>query len=140
MQAAEFARFMATVPAEEQTTRTKARIVALLRENGEEFAHWLESQTPDFPGERVAVEPGKTKTRFEALSRVKEHEIHHRAQLMPIERPAGHCSAYDSRERRARSRGAVAAGRRLIFGDSGLDAILPRTGCWHWARVPAPPH
>lgn len=88
-QAAEFARFMATVPAEEQTPRTKNQIVALLRENGEQFAQWLQDRPPDFLGERVAVEPGRTKTRFEVLLRVKEHEIHHRAQLMLIQRMIG---------------------------------------------------
>jgi uncharacterized damage-inducible protein DinB len=89
MQAAEFARYMETVPGEEQKLRTKAQIVALLRENGEQFAQWLEDQQPDFLDQRVAVEPGRTKTRFEALLRVKEHEIHHRSQLMLIERLLG---------------------------------------------------
>ena len=102
LEAAEFARFMATVPGEEQTLRTKAQIVALLRQNGEEFAQWLESQTPDFLDKRVAVEPGKTKTRFEVLLRVKEHEIHHRAQLMLIERLVG-MVPHMTREKSARA-------------------------------------
>ncbi|HTA43365.1 MAG TPA: DinB family protein [Bryobacteraceae bacterium] len=104
-QAAELTRFMATVPGEEQTLRTKGQIVALLRENGEEFAQWLESRTPDFLDERVAVEPGKTRTRFEVLLRVKEHEIHHRAQLMLIERLVG-IVPHTTRERGVRAAAA----------------------------------
>lgn len=102
MQAAALASFIASIPAEEQKLRTKAQIVALLRENGEQFAQWLENQTPDFLDERVAVEPGKTKTRFEVLLRVKEHEIHHRAQLMLIERLLG-IVPHTTREKGARA-------------------------------------
>jgi uncharacterized damage-inducible protein DinB len=88
-QAAKFAGFRAGFLVEEETPRTKAQILQLLREVGEDFARWLEGQSPDFLLERVAVEPGKTKTRFEVLLRVKEHEIHHRGQLMLIERMIG---------------------------------------------------
>jgi uncharacterized damage-inducible protein DinB len=88
-QGAELMRFAASAAADERTPRTKAAIVAMLREGGEQFAQWLESLSPDFLNERVAVEPGRTKTRFEVLLRVKEHELHHRGQLMLIERLLG---------------------------------------------------
>jgi uncharacterized damage-inducible protein DinB len=88
-QGAVLIRFAATVSAEEHAPRSKAQIVGLLRDGGEEFARWLEDLPPDFLDERVAVEPGRTKTRFEVILRVKEHEIHHRGQLMLIERMIG---------------------------------------------------
>ena len=78
--------------AEEQQPRTKAQLVALLHENGERWAKWLEQQTDDFLAERVAYPAGMTppsKTRFEMLLGAKEHEMHHRAQLMLIERMLG---------------------------------------------------
>jgi len=88
-QAADLVRFALTVSVEEQSARGKEQILGLLRQGGEQFAQWLEDLAPDFLDERVAVEPGKTKTRFEVILRVKEHEIHHRGQLMLIERMIG---------------------------------------------------
>jgi uncharacterized damage-inducible protein DinB len=77
--------------AEEAKPRTKAEIIALLQTQGEEFASWLESLTPEFLSETVGQPPdGKTtKSRFELLLSTKEHEMHHRAQLMLIERQLG---------------------------------------------------
>jgi uncharacterized damage-inducible protein DinB len=78
--------------AEENAPRTKAQIVNLLREGGEDFATWLKGLTPDFLSERVQMpmhsgQPAKT--RFEMILGVKEHEMHHRGQLMLIERMVG---------------------------------------------------
>ncbi len=89
VQAADFRGFVARFLAEQEAPRTKAQILELLRSGGELFAQWLEGLSPDFLNERVAVEPGRTKTRFEVILRVKEHEIHHRSQLMLIERMIG---------------------------------------------------
>ena len=76
--------------ADEAKPRTKAQIVELLRTSGEEFAAWLETLTPEFLGEMVTEPDGKTsKSRFERLLSAKEHEMHHRAQLMLIERELG---------------------------------------------------
>jgi uncharacterized damage-inducible protein DinB len=77
--------------AEEAKTRSKAEILDLLRTEGEHFAAWLDTLTPEFLGELVTEPPdGKSaKTRFERLLGVKEHEMHHRAQLMLIERQLG---------------------------------------------------
>lgn len=76
--------------AEEAKPRSKAEIVALLRTEGEQFASWLETLTPEFLAEAVIEPDGKTvKTRFERLLSAKEHEMHHRAQLMLIERQLG---------------------------------------------------
>ena len=86
-----FPAFMGRLAAEEQKLTTKSEIVSALKTNGEKFASWLETLTDDFLSERVAM-PGlqpPSKTRFEMLMGVKEHEMHHRGQLMLIERQLG---------------------------------------------------
>jgi uncharacterized damage-inducible protein DinB len=76
--------------ADEAKPRSKAELVAWLRASGEEFAGWLETLTPEFLAEMVTEPDGKTaKSRFERLLSAKEHEMHHRAQLMLIERQLG---------------------------------------------------
>lgn len=75
---------------EESKPRTKAEILELLRSRGESFAAWLETLTPEMLSEMVTVADGSgTKSRFEQLLGTKEHEMHHRAQLMLIERQLG---------------------------------------------------
>ena len=62
----------------------------LLRTEGDRFAAWLDTVTPEVLEETVTEPDGKTqKTRFERLLSVKEHEMHHRGQLMLIERQLG---------------------------------------------------
>ncbi len=76
--------------AEEAKTRSKAEILGLLRTEGEQFAAWLDTLTPEFLAETVIEPDGKTaKSRFERLLGAKEHEMHHRGQLMLIERQLG---------------------------------------------------
>jgi uncharacterized damage-inducible protein DinB len=76
--------------AEEAKPRSKAEILDLLRTEGEQFAAWMETLTPEFLAEMVTEPDGKTgKSRFERLLSAKEHEMHHRAQLMLIERQLG---------------------------------------------------
>ena len=86
----DFPKLADRVKAEEAKPRTKAEILDLLRGEGEQFAGWLDTLTPEFLAEMVTVADGtSTKTRFEQLLGVKEHEMHHRAQLMLIERQLG---------------------------------------------------
>src|ERR1700732_895187 len=76
--------------AEEAKTRSKAEILELLRTEGEQFAAWLETLTPEVLAETVTEPDGKAvKSRFERLLSAKEHEMHHRAQLMLIGRELG---------------------------------------------------
>jgi uncharacterized damage-inducible protein DinB len=76
--------------AEEAKPRSKAEILELLRTEGEQFAAWLETVTPEFLAEGVTEGDGKTvKSRFTWMLSAKEHEMHHRAQLMLIERQLG---------------------------------------------------
>ena len=88
----DFPGLVAKMVAEEQKTRDKKQIVALLRDDGERFAKWLDGLGDDFLGERVAYPAGMTppaKSRFEMILGVKEHEMHHRGQLMLMERMIG---------------------------------------------------
>ena len=74
----------------EKQPHSKEHLVALLGEEGERFAGWLDTLTDEFLAERVATPPlGTEKSRFEMLLSPKEHEMHHRAQLMVIERILG---------------------------------------------------
>jgi uncharacterized damage-inducible protein DinB len=86
----DFARLGSDVKAEEGKSRTKAEILGLLRDEGDKFAGWLETLTPEFLAEMIPVADGSgTKSRFEQLLGAKEHEMHHRGQLMLIERMLG---------------------------------------------------
>ena len=73
---------------EEQALGTKEQIVAALQEGGDQFATFLAGLTPEVLSETVTL-PSAAKTRFEMLLGVKEHEMHHRGQLMLIERMLG---------------------------------------------------
>jgi uncharacterized damage-inducible protein DinB len=85
-----FLGLMEEFTAEEGKPRNKAEILQLLRSEGDRFASWLETLPPEFLAEMVTEPDGKTqKTRFERLLGAKEHEMHHRAQLMLIERQLG---------------------------------------------------
>lgn len=85
-----FSGLMEEFNAEEAKPRTKAEILQLMKTEGEKYAGWLETLTPEFLAETVTEPDGKTtKTRFERLLAAKEHEMHHRAQLMLIERQLG---------------------------------------------------
>jgi len=76
----------------EKEPRTKAQVIDLLTKEGDRFAGWLEGLKDDFLAERVTFPAGMTppvKTRFEMIMGAKEHEMHHRGQLMLIERIIG---------------------------------------------------
>ena len=87
-----FPEMMQKLGAEEARPRTKAEIIALLQKNAEEYASFLEGLDESFLAERVAMPPGATpatKSRFEMLLSPKEHEMHHRGQLMLMQRLIG---------------------------------------------------
>jgi uncharacterized damage-inducible protein DinB len=87
-----FPELVGKMQAEEAKPRTKAELVALLKERGEETASWMETLDDEFLAEPFNQPPGvtpPTRTRFEMIMSMKEHEMHHRAQLMLIERMLG---------------------------------------------------
>ena len=87
-----FGELMQKAMAEEAKSRTKTETVALLKSEGENVASYLEGLSDDFLAEPVAMPPGMeptAKTRFEMLMSMKEHEMHHRGQLMLLQRMIG---------------------------------------------------
>jgi len=88
----DFPAYMGQVIGMEKEARTKQQVIDFLRKEGDRFSGWLGGVSDEFLGERVSFPAGMTpasKTRFEMLLGVKEHEMHHRAQLMLIERMLG---------------------------------------------------
>jgi uncharacterized damage-inducible protein DinB len=88
----DFNAYMSRTAECERALTSKPDIVSALLKNGEEFAGFLGRLTPDQLAETVGFPPPvqpSTKTRFEMLLGVKEHEMHHRAKLMVIERLIG---------------------------------------------------
>jgi uncharacterized damage-inducible protein DinB len=78
--------------AEEAKPRTKAELIAFLKAEGDKFASYLETLPEPFLAEQVAMHPNAkpaTKSRFEMLLGAKEHEMHHRGQLMTLQRMIG---------------------------------------------------
>ena len=87
-----FPELMQKFGADEATPRTKAELISRLETEGEKFASFLESLPESVLAERVTMPPGAqpaTKSRFEMLLSAKEHEMHHRGQLMLMERLLG---------------------------------------------------
>ena len=83
---------MQRLKAEEKVPRTKEQTLELLRTSGEKWAGWVEGLTEDFLAEQVAMPPTGTppsRSRFDMILSVKEHEMHHRGQLMLVERMIG---------------------------------------------------
>ena len=88
----DFPSLMQRLVAEEKKPRSKEQTLEMLRSSGEQWAGWLEGLSESFLGEQVQMRAGMTpaaKSRFEMILSVKEHEMHHRSQLMLIERMVG---------------------------------------------------
>ena len=87
-----FFALMGEIRAVEAQPRNKAEIIEMLTAEGQSFASYLEALPESFLAESVAMFPGSspaTKSRLEMLLGVKEHEMHHRAQLMTAQRMLG---------------------------------------------------
>ncbi len=83
---------MGKLQAEVKSPRTKAQVQELLRSEGEKYVKVLEGASEAFLGEQVEYPQGmepRVKSRFEMLIAPKEHEMHHRGQLMVVERMLG---------------------------------------------------
>ena len=92
MEGFDFPKMFAEMTAEEHKQRTKAEIISLLHDNGEQYAQWLETLGDEFLGQVVTFPQGAqppSRSRFDMLLGTKEHEMHHRGQLMLVERMLG---------------------------------------------------
>lgn len=88
----DFFAFLGPMQAEEKAPRTKAQIIDLLKTEGDKAEAMLAGMSESLLGETVTYPPGMmppTKSRFEMVMAVKEHEMHHRGQLMVMERMVG---------------------------------------------------
>lgn len=86
------------------STASKAQILEELRTDGDNWGAYLDTVSEEalaqiFPFPEPAVPP--VKSRFEMLLSVKEHEMHHRAQLMVFQRLLG-LVPHLTRDRQAR--------------------------------------
>jgi len=99
----DFPALMKRLGEEAAQPRTKAQIIDMLKREGDGWASWMEARSDEFLAERVEFpgEPPTSKSRFEMLLSTKEHEMHHRGQLMLIERILG-IVPHLTRERQAR--------------------------------------
>ncbi|MDP6579225.1 MAG: DinB family protein [Vicinamibacterales bacterium] len=88
----DFQPMMKRAAEDETAERTKSQILDLLKTEGDVWASFLDGVSDDFLAEPFALPPGATpatKSRFEMLLSVKEHEMHHRGQLMVAQRLLG---------------------------------------------------
>lgn len=88
----DFFGLMGKLQAEGKAPRTKAEILELLSTEGEKYAKALENVSETFLAEQVEYPEGMqppVKSRFEMLIAPKEHEMHHRGQLMLVQRMVG---------------------------------------------------
>ena len=100
----DFQAYSAEAAAYAASLATRAEVLKALQADGEEFAAALESMTDAQLAERVNFPPPmepSSKSRFELLLGTKEHEMHHRGQLMLILRLLGGVP-HLTRERQAR--------------------------------------
>jgi uncharacterized damage-inducible protein DinB len=110
LQGFDFPSLMRRLGAEEKAQRSKEQTIELLRTTGEKWAGWLDGLTDDFLAEQVQMPAGAnppSKSRLEMILSVKEHEMHHRGQLMLIERLVG-VVPHLTREMQARFAAAAA--------------------------------
>ncbi len=87
-----FPEYLQKSRAEEERLRTKDDIVDALKSDGDKFAQLLESLSESVLSQSVAMMPGTqpaAKSRLEMLMSAKEHEMHHRGQLMVMQRMLG---------------------------------------------------
>jgi uncharacterized damage-inducible protein DinB len=87
-----FQALVDSLPIKEKDQRSKSEIISLLREEGDLWCQWVEQLPDSLLSETVTMPSGMTpptRGRFEMLLGTKEHEMHHRAQLMVVERLLG---------------------------------------------------
>jgi len=92
MEGIDFQALIQRVTEEEGRSHTKTDVVDMLRKEGEIWANFVAGLSEDFLSQTIVNMPGgtpPTRTRFEMILSAKEHEMHHRGQLMLIQRMIG---------------------------------------------------
>src|SRR5688500_13082925 len=86
----DFGAYIGASKAYEQALDAREAVLAALEVESEAFAELLDSMSEKAMAEVVSFpDPLEPKTRFEMLLGAKEHEMHHRGQLMVYERLLG---------------------------------------------------
>jgi uncharacterized damage-inducible protein DinB len=105
-----FGTILKEAPINEKLSYSKAQIIDLLRTDGEKWAELVERIPQSKANELVTMPNGApSKSRFEMLQGTKEHEMHHRAQLMVVERLLGVVPHLTRNRRPAQTAAPVAA-------------------------------
>ena len=100
----DFPAMMSELGAKEAEPRTKSQVIAMLEDEGEIWATFLDGVSDEFLAETVSFPPEFSqppKSRLEMILSVKEHEMHHRGQVMLVQRMLG-IVPHLTREREAR--------------------------------------
>ncbi len=88
----DFMSLLGPMQAMEEKPHTKAEIVAMLKNGRDEYLGFVESLSDAFLAEMVELMPGNEppfRSRLEMMMGAKEHEMHHRGQLMLMYRMLG---------------------------------------------------
>jgi uncharacterized damage-inducible protein DinB len=88
----DFPAMMAEIRTIEAEPRTKRQVISMLENEGEIWAAFLDDVSEEFLAETVSFPPEflqQPKSRFEMILSVKEHEMHHRGQVMLVQRLLG---------------------------------------------------
>lgn len=110
LEGTDFGALLKKGEAGEKPLRSKSDIVALLVTQGDRWCQWVEGLPEAVLSEQVRQPGGALKTRFEMLVGTKEHEMHHRGQLMVMERLLG-IVPHLTRSRQARHDAAARSAR-----------------------------
>jgi len=102
----DFGAFFKRAQTEEKFLRSKSDILGLLQTQGDCWCEWVEGLSEALLSEQVRQPGGTLKSRFEMLIGTKDHEMHHRGQLMVMERMLG-IVPHLTRNRQARRDGAA---------------------------------
>ncbi len=92
MEGFNFPALMQQLVDEEAKSRTKAEVLDLLKKEGEVWANFVSGLPESVLSEAIRMPPGGSppmRTRFDMILSVKEHEMHHRGQLMLVQRMLG---------------------------------------------------
>ena len=104
MEGFDFPAMMSELGAQEAEPRTKSQVIGMLEDEGEIWATFLDGVSDEFLAETVSFPPEFSqppKSRLEMILSVKEHEMHHRGQVMLVQRMLG-IVPHLTREREAR--------------------------------------
>ena len=88
----DFMKFFQELSAEEAKPRTKAEVIEMLKTEGEKWASFVESVAEESLAQTITMPPGgmpPQRIRMDMMMGAKEHEMHHRGQLMLMERMMG---------------------------------------------------